>query len=160
MFVFFFLLSYLLCFIFRNFRGQRIKTFCGVFLGSVAFEFKNLLFSNILKIYHYLGLILILLICLFFKITADTSLIFIGAYLLFCFALNFKCSFLSSIGKYNDLSYGVYLYAWPVQSLFVQYVPELKSTLISVITIVLVTIISYFSWNFIEKPFLKLKKNF
>lgn len=107
-------------------------------MGSVAFEFKDLLFSNILKIYHYLGLTLILLICLFFKIIADISLIFIGAYLLFCFALNLKCGFLSSIGKENDFSYGVYLYAWPVQSLLVQYIPELKSTLISVITIVLV----------------------
>lgn len=61
-----------------------------------------------------------------------------------------------SLKKFGDISFGVYLYAWPIQQLVWSqgqgaYMNVLLST-------ALVIPISYISWHYIEKPTLKLRK--
>lgn len=64
------------------------------------------------------------------------------------------------IELWGDLSYGIYLYAWPIQQFGFLIFSSLLSFL-SLLTISLAasTTAALLSWNFIEKPALKFKPN-
>lgn len=60
--------------------------------------------------------------------------------------------------KQNDFSYSMYLYAYPLQQIFI-----LENGIVSPLKLMLLTLLAliplcWASWNFIEKPSLKLKK--
>ncbi len=78
------------------------------------------------------------------------ALIYIGKYL--PFKLNLK----------NDISYGVYIYTWPIQQvivfIFLKQAIPLSPLLLFVLSILTSSIISGISWKFIEKPALSLKR--
>ena len=60
--------------------------------------------------------------------------------------------------KGNDISYGVYIYHGIILNILVEY--KYFNNLFYLFTLFLFTyIIAYFSWNYIEKPMLKRKKN-
>lgn len=101
-----------------------------------------------------------LIIGLNLKNYAEIALIVFGGYLLFNFALNFKHNFLNSIGSKVDISYGVYLYAWPVQIYVIKFYPQVNLYFLMLITIVLASSLGYLSWIFVEQPFMLLKRNF
>ena len=100
---------------------------------------------------------LLLLISLNFSYSAEVGLMTFGAYLLFNFALNYKNKFLSSIGAKVDISYGVYLYAWPVQIYVIKYFPQVNLYVLMLVTLIAASILGYLSWTFVEKPFIQLK---
>lgn len=102
----------------------------------------------------FIGLVL----SLYSKIFAEIGLFIFGGYLLFNFALNYKNKFLNAIGTKTDISYGVYLYAWPIQILIIKYIPNIHPHVLSLVTIFLAGILGYLSWSFVEKPFMQLKK--
>jgi peptidoglycan/LPS O-acetylase OafA/YrhL len=102
---------------------------------------------------------ILLLVCLNFKNTAEAGLILFGGYLMFNFALNYKNKFLSSIGAKVDVSYGVYLYAWPVQIFIIKYYPKINLYFLMLVVILIASTLGYLSWNFIEKPFIQFKKS-
>ncbi len=100
---------------------------------------------------------LLLLISLNFSYSAEVGLMTFGAYLLFNFALNYKNKFLSSIGAKVDISYGVYLYAWPVQIYVIKYYPQVNLYVLMLVTLIAASLLGYLSWTFVEKPFIQLK---
>jgi peptidoglycan/LPS O-acetylase OafA/YrhL len=60
--------------------------------------------------------------------------------------------------KIGDLSYGTYLYAYPVQIFTITYFLNDHNALpLSLITIVIVLICAAISWNIVERPLLRLK---
>lgn len=59
----------------------------------------------------------------------------------------------------GDISYGVYIYAWPVQQVVASHLPGDRPYLHTLIASVIVAIIAYGSWRFIEKPALEFKKS-
>jgi len=63
---------------------------------------------------------------------------------------------LRDAGRFGDLSYGAYIYAWPVQRLMIPWVgwPFLK---IIWPTVAIVLGMAWLSWTFVEKPALALK---
>ena len=63
---------------------------------------------------------------------------------------------LPSMDKYGDYSYGVYIYAFPVQQLLAQYVTTTPLEMVVYTTMVVVPL-AILSWRFIEKPALQLK---
>ena len=101
-----------------------------------------------------------LCISLTHHLTSEFGLFTFGGYLLFNFALNFKNKFLNSVGTTNDISYGVYLYAWPFQNLIVQYFPTISPWVLTCYTLLFTIIIGYLSWLIVEKPFMQMKKFF
>ncbi|MBX9676196.1 MAG: acyltransferase [Methylotenera sp.] len=101
--------------------------------------------------------VLLLLISLNFKHTAEIGLMTFGAYLLFNFALNYKNKFLNSIGAKVDVSYGVYLYAWPVQVYVIKFYPQVNLYVLMLVTLIAASVLGYVSWTFIERPFMQLK---
>lgn len=61
----------------------------------------------------------------------------------------------------GDYSYGIYLYGWPIQQTLVALLPEQKSLLLHFVAVVPLTLaFAAFSWHFIEKPILGLRKRF
>lgn len=99
----------------------------------------------------------LLLLPLMFTVLAEAATAIFGGYILFWFALTVKTGALSRIGENTDLSYGLYLYAWPVQNLTISLYRDISPYLLSAITIVVAGAIAYLSWTLVERPFLLLK---
>lgn len=102
--------------------------------------------------------LVLLIISLNFKDIAEVALIIFGGYLLFNFALNFKNEFLNKFGTKVDISYGVYLYAWPVQVYVIKYYPQINLYFLMLITFAVASTLGFVSWIYVEKPFMQLKK--
>ena len=82
-----------------------------------------------------------------------------GGYLIFWFAFNVRSQALSRIGRTTDLSYGLYLYAWPIANLIVYYIGPMGAWALTAATIPLAAAAGYLSWKLIEHPALALKDN-
>lgn len=74
-------------------------------------------------------------------------------YFVFVFAL---CMHLPEI-RSRDISYGVYLYGWPVQQLLAQLLPSGSAVSNAVLASVIVCVLAVASWELVEKPMLSLK---
>jgi len=81
-----------------------------------------------------------------------------GAYLLFGFVFALKNRRLAAIGSRVDLSYGIYLYAFPVQQLIVHWRPGISPAALDLAAFVASAACAFFSWTFIEKPALRLRR--
>lgn len=58
----------------------------------------------------------------------------------------------------KDLSYGVYLYGWPIQQLVFHFVPGCSAELNAVVSMACALVMGYLSWTFVEAPALLLRK--
>ncbi|AXQ23921.1 acyltransferase [Acinetobacter wuhouensis] len=64
-----------------------------------------------------------------------------------------------NFAKYGDFSYGIYIYAFPIQQSLVYFTKNsLNVYWHSLISLVIVIIFAFLSWNLIEKPSMRLKK--
>lgn len=87
------------------------------------------------------------------------SLAIFGAYILFHFSF-FTKHVLSNFTKYGDFSYGIYIYAFPIQQVVVQYLGNDISFVTNCLIVSLITFIcSFFSWHLVEKKALVYAKN-
>jgi peptidoglycan/LPS O-acetylase OafA/YrhL len=60
--------------------------------------------------------------------------------------------------KYGDLSYGIYIFAWPVMQFGAFFHLQDRGWLVyHVSVIVVVHVLAYLSWHLIEKPAMSLK---
>lgn len=67
--------------------------------------------------------------------------------------------FFNKFGRFGDLSYGFYIYAFPVQQLVVHFLNGKIDVYTAMIISTAVTLtIAFFSWHLIEKPAMKLKR--
>lgn len=107
----------------------------------------------------YLALVL-LVVSMLYAPTTYFGLVIFGSYLLFNFALNYKHAFLNKVGTNTDISYGVYLYAFPFQNLMIQYNADITPNLLSCYAVTFAFIAGYISWVFVEKPFMEIKRKF
>ena len=79
-------------------------------------------------------------------------------YLIFYTA--YATKFINMDGKLGDISYGVYIYAWPAQQVVVNLFPTFTPYLNTVLASIIVIPTAYVSWHYIEKPMLLLKPRF
>ena len=99
-----------------------------------------------------------LILSSFFGGLNDTLFIIFGSYLIIFIGLypNIK---LPQISKAGDFSYGIYIYAFPVQQTIIYiFGGKMNPTLNFLISFPLTLLCAILSWHFIEKRFLKLKK--
>jgi peptidoglycan/LPS O-acetylase OafA/YrhL len=101
-----------------------------------------------------------LIILMFSRHCAEVAVPILGGYTLFWFAFNVRSPTLAGIGHEVDLSYGVYLYAWPVQNLLIWLNPGISPWLVFIATMAIVGPLAFGSWWLVEKPFLSLKAAF
>ncbi|MCF6244081.1 MAG: acyltransferase [Sulfurovum sp.] len=62
--------------------------------------------------------------------------------------------------KVGDYSYGMYIYAFPVQQSLIHLYPNISIIEMILYAFVITLILAILSWNFIEKKFLKMKNNY
>ncbi len=85
----------------------------------------------------------------------EQVLVLAGAYLLF-YAGQAHGGFFSSKSNFPDVSYGVYVYGWPVESLLIWF--HHGSPWITFVEAALLCIpLGWLSWHFVERPMLALK---
>jgi peptidoglycan/LPS O-acetylase OafA/YrhL len=60
--------------------------------------------------------------------------------------------------RVGDLSYGVYIYSFPIQQMVIASIPGIAPRTIMALTIVIVLPVAFVSWRIIEKPALSMKK--
>lgn len=89
---------------------------------------------------------------------AETSLAVFGGYLIFWIAFKLPVLRLSKLDNNADLSYGIYLYAWPIASVIVWKFRHIDPWLLCAATFVCVLPVAYLSWTFVEKPSLELAR--
>lgn len=65
---------------------------------------------------------------------------------------------LTSFSRKTDLSYGVYIYGWPVQQSLVALVPGIGVASLLVLSLSIVPLFAAASWEWVERPALRLKR--
>ena len=65
---------------------------------------------------------------------------------------------LKALARPGDVSYGVYIYAFPVQQLLAAHRPNMDPWLALVFTVPVTYVLALLSWRLVEKPALRLKR--
>lgn len=64
----------------------------------------------------------------------------------------------TSFSRKSDLSYGAYIYGWPVQQSLIALVPGIAVAPLVFFSLAIVPLFALASWNLVEKPALRLKR--
>lgn len=122
--------------------------------GACFYLFRNVI---VLKKSWALGAAVVLIILLFQPQLASVGLATAGGYILFWLAFA-SIPMLDRFKRIDDVSYGLYLYGWPIQKLLNWYFPTVSVWLLIPVALILAIGAGYASWHLIESPFLKKKK--
>ena len=87
---------------------------------------------------------------------AQAALLTLGAYALFWLAFA-PLPLLRHFGRGVDVSYGTYLYGWPMQKLLLWHWPSLHPLPLFILASALALACGFASWHLIERPFLQKK---
>lgn len=71
-----------------------------------------------------------------------------------------RTPYLCRASRFGDLSYGVYLWGWPVQQLVVLWLGELRMSANLVIVLSISALLAYASWHVVERRSMALKDRF
>jgi peptidoglycan/LPS O-acetylase OafA/YrhL len=100
----------------------------------------------------------ILFAAMFSLNAAELALATLGAYLLFYVAFTpIRMIAAFSNPHVPDVSYGVYLYGWPIQKLLLWYFPTMSPWPHFMLATSICLFLGVVSWYTVEKPFMKLK---
>ena len=86
----------------------------------------------------------------------EVTFIICGGYLLFYFA-TLELPILCFMSRVPDISYGIYIYGWPVESLLIWYYHASPWVTFSV-SVLICFVFGYLSWHLVERPMLTLKR--
>lgn len=100
---------------------------------------------------------IVLIVCMFSWRASGFALALPGAYLLFYFAFT-SIPLLAQFNRLPDVSYGVYLYGFPVQKILLWYVPSMSPWILFPLSLLASLVLGAVSWYAIEKPCMGLKK--
>ena len=101
--------------------------------------------------------LLIVFMCIS-RVSAELALATLGAYILFWFAF-LKIPLIDRFKYQSDVSYGLYLYGWPVQRLLQWYFPIHSPWVLFPLAFVVSYACGYVSWKLIERPALQFKRD-
>ncbi|MCW1402032.1 acyltransferase [Novosphingobium sp. MW5] len=76
----------------------------------------------------------------------------LGGYIIFTVGFGVTRGPLARINNANDISYGVYLYAWPVGKLLLWYWPAMPLVLCILLNWLIACALGWISWHIVEKP--------
>jgi peptidoglycan/LPS O-acetylase OafA/YrhL len=107
---------------------------------------------------HMLVAAAILMGCLFVPYLARLGVVTAGTYLIFGIAAKGRATILERINNDNDRSYGLYLYAWPIEKLSIAYGLVSPLWLLALSVWLSAMAMGALSWFLIEKPALGFVK--
>lgn len=123
------------------------------FVGGAYYLLREVTPRSALLAVGSLGL---LVLCLFNRIAAEPALAVFGGYCLLWLAF-LRWSPILRFNRLPDISYGVYLYAWPIQKLLLWKVAPFSPLSLFAVASLLCVPVALVSWYAVEKPFLSLK---
>jgi peptidoglycan/LPS O-acetylase OafA/YrhL len=91
-----------------------------------------------------------------FKHLAEPALCIFWGYAVVFYALKGRA--LLAFNQLPDISYGIYLYAWPINKVVLWYAPTMNVYLLMACVLALSIVAGTISWYLVEKPFIRLKK--
>ena len=126
----------------------------GVFLVGVFFY----LLRNQISYRNDIAAVVSIVLCvlMFFRATAEPAFAVCGGYLVFWLAFFAPLKPVSAKIK-DDISYGLYLYAWPITNMLIYYKIIHSPWVMTAATFVAASLCGFVSWHLVEKPFLRLK---
>lgn len=135
-----------------TFLSRQLPGFLSYFIAGMLIYFSVDLFHKYKTILFFFGLIV-------FVVERHFGLELLSpfALALIVFYVAFSFDWLNNFAKHGDISYGIYIYHFPIMNVAVemglfQYFNPLFALLI---VIVCIFMISYFSWHFLESKILK-----
>lgn len=122
-------------------------------IGALFYLYKDKIVFN-----GWVSLAAFIILCLSFKtyFFELTSLICLPYLILWISQVPTR--YLKNTGKYGDYSYGLYIYAFLVQQLIMNYFKGINWLELFLLAVPFTFICAFISWNLIESNFLKLKK--
>jgi peptidoglycan/LPS O-acetylase OafA/YrhL len=151
-----FLTSYLMHFLSytSNVVMGHYITFITYFMAGAVFY----LSMDTIKIsFKYFIIALVLLVMSTHFGYLEAALPIFGSYIIIYLAFCPKIK-LHNFARYGDLSYGIYIYAFPIQQLIIfLFGGKMNSYLNFVIAVPFVLIFAFLSWHLVENPCLRLK---
>lgn len=136
--------------------GKFIRLFSMFFMGSVFYIYREHIFLS--SRMFYIGLSIISLSILQKEIFYVTYSILVPYIVLFiAYVPNGKVRLFNRGGDY---SYGLYIYAFPVQQIIAVVIPNVSVAVMILSSFLFTMVLAYFSWHIIEKRFLGMKKNY
>lgn len=133
---------------------QILSVFLYFSLGIVVYNIKEYLLLD--KKVAMLS-ILILLVSLKFGFLKEIFILF-GSYLVLYIGYQNPFKYTNFILK-NDLSYGIYIYAFPIQQAFINIYGNMNPLTNFIYSLFITIIFAFISWKLIEKKSLRLKHN-
>jgi peptidoglycan/LPS O-acetylase OafA/YrhL len=128
------------------------RFFSFFFAGAAIYEYKEFIPRK--RWIAIVSLAIVVLGTFVFKHVVFTHPVFV-TYLLFYFAFARSVQFHSFASK-TDVSYGIYLYAWPVQQLLLLFFENVMNEMILFLCALPISyFLAYWSWHLIEKHFVK-----
>lgn len=108
------------------------------------------------KIFAFLSILVVALALFFRPDIFELTLVIFGGYLLF-YSAKIPARALSWMQRFPDISYGVYLYGWPVQALWIWY-HHGSPWITFLVSVIACYALGFISWHYLERPALKLKR--
>ena len=96
---------------------------------------------------------------LFSALTVDIGIAIFGSYLIFGAAALGRGTFLEKINNKNDVSYGLYLYAYPIEKLLISFGFGGSLLLVGLLTWLGAVVLGCVSWFAIERPIMRLVRS-
>lgn len=101
-----------------------------------------------------------LIAALFVPVLGSVALATLGAYVLFWVAFKVNWRPLRTLNAKDDISYGLYLYAWPIGNLLIWYWRDMNLVVHGLLTLAGSVALGYLSWHLLEKHCMRLKRFF
>lgn len=125
-------------------------------VGMTAFLHRDRL---VLRRSWAIGAMCLLVVSLCRWYSADAGYAIFGGYAILWFSLKAPVVRLSRLDNSADISYGLYLYGWPVQMLFIWWYRSIDPWLLSGVSLTIAATFGLVSWFGIEKPCLRLARD-
>lgn len=129
--------------------------FAGLFLAGACFR----LYRDEIRFDGRIAAVcaVVATLLMFVPSLAEFGLATVGAYAMFWVAFTKRLPFLRHVNNDWDISYGVYLYGWPIGSLLLLALGDLTPLELGVATFVAAVAVGFASWKIVEEPCLRFK---
>ena len=137
---------------FTGYYSESVRLLANFSVGACFYLFRREIpFTNTLAIASTTALV----VMMFLEQFEIAAFAVFGGYLIFWFSFAVKSEAISRINADDDVSYGVYLYGWPISGTLLYFVGVQSPAMMIALSLPLAYMAGYLSWILVERPFLR-----